>query len=314
MMAAIFFLFYYSVTCVEELRQADRYFQSVGLTVTLSVYLSIALYLTIGFQFGEVQDTQGLTRYFGPLGDQVGFIIALFCFRELLVGRALLAIFHGAAIFATGTRGALLTLFVGLLMVYFSGRKRQKNAPLWVKLVAVALVVFLVAVFGTMMVTRLTDVEHLGSGLTQRSLSMLLGLKVFLGNMLTGVGYSGFRFAALGYDPEALFPEFALNVITNTQNQLLQVATDAGIPGVIAFLLLMKIIYKALKSAEETAKDESRYSFGAGRIWLVALLVGNQTAVWLLQGSIISYLFWVLVAMTAVTAKLTVIGREETTI
>jgi len=155
-----------------------------------------------------------------------------------------------------------------------------------------------------MIVFRFTDVEQVSSGLTQRTLSMGLGLQVFLNNMLTGVGYSGFRFAAMGYDPEALFQAFALNFITNTSNQLIQVATDAGIPGLIAFLFLMKICYTTLNTAALQTSDVMADTFIAGRIWLVALLIGNQTAVWLIQGSIITYLFWILLAMAAVSRKI----------
>jgi len=304
MMIAIFFLFYYSVTSTEELQLTDRYFRIVGLAICLSVYLSFVLFQAGGIHFGEVLNARGVMRYFGPLGDQVGFIIALFCIREQLAGRTLHAVLHGAAIFATGTRGAILTLFIGLLLVYFSRNRREIIRPLWGKLAIITLIVVLLVAFGTMIVFRFTDVEQVSSGLTQRTLSMGLGLQVFLNNMLTGVGYSGFRFAAMGYDPEALFQAFALNFITNTSNQLIQVATDAGIPGLIAFLFLMKICYTTLNTATLQTSDVMADTFIAGRIWLVALLIGNQTAVWLIQGSIITYLFWVLLSMAAVATKI----------
>jgi len=305
MMASIFFLIYYSESTVLGLQEVDRLFRVIGLAVSLSVYLSIFLFLMTGYHFGEVQDTRGIVRYFGPLGDQVGFIIALFCFRELLAGRTLFAVFHGAAIFATGTRGALLTLFIGLLLVYAQRRRvaGQSSSVPWGKVVTVVLVIVLIAGFGSKILTRLIDPGHLSQGLTQRTLSMGLGVNVFLSNMLTGVGYSGFRFAALGYNPETLFPAFNLNVITNTSNQFIQVATDAGIAGLTAFLLLMKSCYDTLKGSAELATAEVRATLGGGCIWLVALLIGNQTAVWLIQGSIITYFFWILMALAAVNSR-----------
>jgi hypothetical protein len=304
MMISIFFLFFYSVTTAEDLNSSDRYFRMLGMAICLSVYASIFLYLLVGIHFGEVQDTGGMVRYFGPLGDQVGFIIVLFCIRELIAGRMLHVAFYGGAIFATGTRGALLALVVSLVMFLLSHRKAETVSPKWIKIAGFVVGAGVLLSFGAIMLTRFTDVEMLKTGLTQRTLSMGLGWKVFMANILTGVGYSGFRFAALEYNPESLFATFVENVITNTSNQLIQVATDAGLPGLIVFILLMVSCYSTLKSAETSAPYELKDTFTAGRIWLVSLLIGNQTAVWMLQGSMITYLFWILIAMAAVSTMI----------
>lgn len=298
----VFFLLYYSISTTENLKLSCKYFEIAGLAIGLSVYASIVLYLFTGINFGEVQDTEGMVRYFGPIGDQIGFIIALFCIKELVEGNIFRALFYSGAILATGTRSAFITLLVGSLLVMV--RKRINSHYRWSRFAIFLGMIGLLLGFSNLLLVRFTDIEIFSVGFSQRTLAMMLGLQVFLDNILTGVGFSGFRFAIYAYNTETAFTNFAYDYVANTSNQFLQTATDAGIPGLIAFVFLVKSCLSTLNVASVVSLDELKIFFIAGRIWLISLLVGNQTAAWMLPGSLITYLFWVLLALAASGVRL----------
>ena len=80
--------------------------------MAITVYCNV-IAVSLGFRFGEVQPTEEMVRYFGPIGDQVGFILLLFIFKKLIERNILGALFLGGAVVATGTVGAVGTLIVG---------------------------------------------------------------------------------------------------------------------------------------------------------------------------------------------------------
>jgi len=110
-----------------------------------------------------------------------------------------------------------------------------------------------------------------------------------------GVGYSGFRLVARNYGADTAFSTFWSPVFISTAgNQYLQVLTDGGIVALIAFITFILVCLRAFKETMEFTTDERIHAFlGAGYVWLFALVLGNQSAAWMLPGSLISYLLWI---------------------
>jgi O-antigen ligase len=150
--------------------------------------------------------------------------------------------------------------------------------------------------------TRFLEKEILESGVTQRWLTASIALRVFVDNIFTGVGFTGFRYIALDYGAVEMMSKelgsFAPNFIATAGNQYLQVATDGGIIALVIFIWMLVVFGLNLRRAELCTFGEQRASFAAGYLWLLSLAIGNQSAAWMLPGSLISYFLWILLGLS----------------
>jgi hypothetical protein len=268
----------------------------------------------VGIEFGEVSTDQSI-RTFGIFGDQIGFILPLFLFKELLNRRIIRCSFFGIAIVLTGTRGALVASGIGLVFLYLFSLQSNEFSRYKFKIFISAFIVisiissaFIYDLGG--MWTRFEDTHVFTEGIATRGITFAMALRVFLDNPLSGVGFSGFRLVAPDYGTGLIFSETlhyfpSPVIISTTANQYLQVATDAGIIGLVAFLWLMKRCLEALKNAQVRTTIRLRYSFEATYIWLWSLLVGAQSVAWLLPDMTLSYILWIIMGMAiaAITVK-----------
>lgn len=282
-----------SITTQKDVEYCRKLFNYIGYSIASSIYINILLF-PYEFKVGEVQVTEESIRYFGLIGDQVGFILLFFLLWELLKRQWLSALVFGGAIIATGTRSALIAAAVGMGILFWKALKIPLDRKFWVGLI-VSLIVF-----GTLIVQDLGSMRSrfigtaFETGVKQRWLTMTIAMRVFLDHPLTGVGYTGFRFIADEYGARDVFGHwFAPNFIATAANQYLQVATDGGIAGLVSFFWLVFVLLKELRMA-----GKSDRFFEAAYLWLLSLLIGNQTAVWLLPGSLISYMLWLMVGLS----------------
>jgi O-Antigen ligase len=297
----VFFLTAHSLATVRQLDLANRCFNLFGYIAAISVYLGLTLFL-VGIEFGEVSVTEAV-RTFGIFGDQIGFILPLFLYKELLGRRVLHASFFGIATLLTGTRGALVVLGVGLVFLYlFSLQGRdflsQHYKRLWFVGIASGIIAVAFSYDVGGMLTRFRETEIFTQGLTARVNIFTVAVEVFRDNLLSGVGFSGFRLVASDYEAEAYTPA----LVATTSNQYLQVATDAGIFGIIAFLWLMKRCLQVLKQAQAVPSVNLQRSLQAAHIWLWSLLIGAQSIAWLLPDMTLSYILWIIMGM-AIAAR-----------
>ncbi|GBC84982.1 hypothetical protein HRbin11_01422 [bacterium HR11] len=318
--ASVVFLTAQAVRTQVHVARAERYLDYAGYLVLATIYLNIWL-IQIGKPLGEVQVQESVIRYFGPLGDQVGFLLIYFVYKQLLLRNFLRAWLFGTAIILTGTRGALISLVIGLLVLAWHRRHYFGRGPARLILVVLGFFAALsVAVWFDLggMLSRLLEGEVLKGGVMQRWLTASIALRVFADNVLTGVGFTGFRYVALDYGAVELAIKelggFAPNFVVTTGNQFLQVLTDGGIIALAIFIWMVVASGRTLQRAEVRASGEQGTSFAAGYLWLLSLAVGNQTAAWILPGSLISYLLWVLLGLAvAVNQNRQLSGRMALT-
>lgn len=287
-----------------------QYLEWFGFSLALGVYLNM-----FGIKVGEVQITERTVRYFGFAGDQLGFILPLFIFNSLLERSPLRLLYYSVALLATVTRGPLLTIAVGIAVLAWKAKERwgvRKRLGGWRVGTAVLLGLiglWLVADIGGI-AKRFTGLE-LELGLTQRLLTSKIALEVFLDNLLTGVGYTGFRYAAFEYGAFNIFEErigFSPNFIATAGSQWLQVATDGGLLALLYFAWMIVALLQTLRVAADHMEEHGRTIYLSGYAWLVALVLGNWTAAWMLPGSLISYLLW-LICGSAVAIELTIVQK-----
>jgi hypothetical protein len=302
---SVFFLFTYSIRTRRQYHLALKVFDYLGYAIALTVYLSVILF-QFRIQFGEVQESNEIIRYFGPIGDQTAFILLLFLFKKLMEGNWIGASFIMGAILATGTRGAFLALLLGVIIILLQMRHNhllpsKRLGLLLAVLSVVAITLFLIDFGGSR--SRFIGYE-LEFGLVQRLTTMKLACLVFFDNIIVGVGYSGFRHFALDYGVWNEFSSllfFSPNYIATAGNQFLQTATDAGLVGLMSFIYMMVVFLKVLKNPTRTKWKKAWCNSFAGYAWLLSLLFGNLTAAWFLPGSLISYFLWIVLAFAVLT-------------
>ena len=299
-----------SVNKEREVSYVHRFLDYGGYIIVGTIYLNIWL-LQMGKSLGEVQVQESMIRYFGPLGDQVGFILSYFIFKALIGQKLWEALFFSVGLVLTGTRGALVTLLVGLGIMLWQGffvKYRIRRFFLMKIGICAALGIALWCDMGGMR-SRFFNEELFRSGANQRLLTTSTAFRIFLDNPLIGVGFTGFRYIAPQYGViEAAVEKlggFAPNYIATTGNQFLQVATDGGVIAIGAFVWMILVISHSLRWAMKHAAAYHRAAFAAGYVWLWSLVLGNQTAAWILPGSLISYLLWLLLGVAiSVSAKM----------
>jgi O-antigen ligase/polysaccharide polymerase Wzy-like membrane protein len=307
MQGAVLFLVVHSIRRPRQLWLVTKTITLIGYLLILPVYVN-ALFFSSGVAVGEVVSSRGIIRFFGPVGDQIGFMILFFVFKELVAGRMLQAAIFGVAVVATGTRAALITLIVGVIILTLrSGRGASR--PSWVPLYAGA---FLLLISPALwfdlggMWSRFSNPTVLEGGFTQRMATMRVATDVVIDNPIVGVGFSGFRQVALDYDVEGWFRGlyYPHSFISTASNQFLQVATDGGVIAVAAFVVLILSILRAFDTAASCSSGELRNVMLAGYAWTVAMAFGTHTAVWLTAGSLIAHLLWVMLALAVLAANL----------
>ena len=275
----------------------------LGYVLAASIYLNIFL-IPWGMQFGEVQVSKGIVRYFAILGDQVGFVLIYFIYRELITNNLLGATVLGGALTLTGTRGALIALVVGFAILIL--RRRwifvcNYAHRMWTLFVFPVILGILAMLDLGGMKSRFLIPEILASGVGQRMFTMGTAAQVFADNLITGVGYTGFRYLALDYDAMEIAMEklggFSPSFIATANNQYLQVGTDGGIFALVFFVLMVVIFMRALRWAVMHTSGEERAGFAAAYLYMFSLALGNWFAAWVLPGSLITYFVCILVGL-----------------
>jgi len=304
----VYYILYYSINNSTKLSISLRAFHIIGYLIALTVYSSFIIYVTTGIKFGEIHDSRELIRFFGPIGDQVGFILIVFAFKEFLDKNLMRSIFFTLPILATGTRGAIIALLFGIFYIFIK-KIDWKSTFLIFILVFSIITLILGTGFGQMVSARFFNADVFEEGFSQRTFSMGIGISIFFDNLLTGIGYNGFHIIAQEYDVDEAVKRFGLSTIANSTNQYIQIATDAGVSGLIVYILLLMSFYRKFQDAAGQTGTKDNNLFIAGKIWLISLLLANQTAVWIVPGTLIGYLFLILLSLASV--YLTVYGTES---
>jgi O-antigen ligase len=314
----LFFMIIY-ISKEKQIDDYHKYLNILGYIILMSACVSYVLYTFFGIQFGDVQYSLSTdsVRFFGVIGDSIGFIVTLFCFQQLITGQLILAFLNASVVVLSATRGAVISLVLGSLIVFITQKNknrfgiRPKKFVFYIIFILASLMlisyfsdfwaIFESIINASSSVTNRFISKESSFGLLQRELSISLAFEVFVNNFFTGVGYTGFRFIAPQYENYKYIPNFidASNAVATTNNQYLQFATDAGIFGLLIFIILMASSLKLLKLSGKQVSPELGSYFMAGRIWLWSQLIANQGASWMLPSSLTSLILWIILAMAA---------------
>jgi O-Antigen ligase len=243
-------------------------------------------------------------RFFGLIGDQVSFVFVFYILRHLLAGHLLRLGLFIAALSATGTRGALVTLAVGLVVIALQREtwrsfSRMKFAYGMVLSLSVVLTLTVMGLGqGLQRFENLITREESFDTIDQRIMTTEVALRVIADNLLLGVGYMGFPHVADAYGAEQVFETHYNPVfIATVPDQLLQAVTDGGLFGLLALVVALAILLRTFSQAAHSMPGDLGVFLRAGYGWLWALVLGNRSAAWILPASMISFLLLLILAL-----------------
>jgi O-antigen ligase len=307
MWSSVFISIYFLVKTPKQYRFAARLVDKMGVVIALSVFMSYIGPNYLGFSFGEFIHDATDIRGFGPFGDQVGYTLGYFALRSLVHKKWFSVALHSSAILFTGTRGAVVSVTIGVFWLIIQGLNKRHDHPKYryrIILMSIwamaAALIFLSTPYGETTLNRFADIQMNYGSLYHRMRAIMLGLQVYLDNPLTGVGYLGFNQLAYAYGFGRYFTtESTLERGTYTaQNQYVQTATDAGTLGLLLLLLLLWSLHRELQRGRSSAALPFKSELLSFSAWLIALAIGNQAAVWILPSAITGYFFFLLAGLS----------------
>jgi O-antigen ligase len=301
--ASIYIVTFSSPRTSGDVLRLTRWISSICLLVTASVYLSALLHLW-GLRFGEVLEFRdGTFRAFGPLGDNVSFLLVLPILISLVGSRPMMFGVHLGALLLTATRGAALCLVIGLiayLLMAAAGRIRPTGTRMRWSVVAIAVgcVVWLSPV-SAVLIGRLATPSL-------RPMAWQMGINAVQDNPLLGIGFNGFSNSRPAVAEDWITPLQAENGLSRTMNQYIQTAADGG---VVALTCLLLFVFYTCRNAIRVIGWRSATPQLVGlQLWLIAVLAGNQGSIWLLSSTASGF---VIFAVAGLAARASALAAEQ---
>jgi O-antigen ligase len=303
--ASIYIVAFSSLRTGRDVNRLTQWISSTCLLVTASVYLSALLHLA-GLRFGEVVEfSSGAFRAFGPLGDNVSFLLVLPIMMSLVGSRPIMFGVHLGALLLTGTRGAMLCLVIGVLgyfLIMASARIRPTGKRMrWsVSAVAVGCIVWLSPISSVLMGRLSSD------SLSLRPLAIEMGISAVRKNPLLGTGFDGFGNSRPAIALDWIDPMLTRNALSKATNQYVQTASDGG---VIALACLLLFVLCTGRNALRVIGWKSATPQLIGlQLGLISVLAGNQGALWLLSSTASGFFIF---AVAGLASKASVLAAEQ---
>jgi hypothetical protein len=297
--ASIHIVVFSSLKTPDDPHRLMKWLHVTCLAITGSVYAAVLLD-GIGVRFGEVlQFSDGSSRVFGPLGDQVGFVLVLPVLTSLAASSPIMFGVHLGALLLTATRGAVLCLIVGVVayfLVAAGSRRRARRRLLGTAGVLIVGVIVSLSPLSAVLMGRLVS-EPIVFGGSSRLTAIETGARVFLDNPVVGLGFNGFGAARPAVYEDWTDTTAAANGLSRTTNQYIQTATDGGM---LALLLLVLFVITTGRNALRIAKaHDATPAVVATHVWLISVMVGNQGALWLLSNTATGFFVFAAAGLTA---------------
>jgi hypothetical protein len=302
--ASIYVAVFSSVASSAGVTRLVGWIDAICVVIVASVYAS-ALGHAVGVRFGEVIEFgDGSIRAFGPLGDPVSYILVLPVLTGLVAARPLMVGISLGALLLTATRGAALSLLVGVLVLGFvlaSGRVRLRTSLRWVAVSAIMAALILASPAASVLMSRAQE-EPADGAYSLRLVAIEAGIDVVRENPLLGVGFNRFGDVRQARAEDWVFSQAAENGLSRAANQFVQTATDGGL---VALLVLLLFVVSCGRNALRAASwRHATPSLIASQLWLVGVLVGNQGALWILGNTTVGFFVFAVAGLAAAASHL----------
>jgi hypothetical protein len=287
--ASIYIVVFVLVRRTEDANRVARWIDGVCLILSASVWAGALLHLA-GIPFGEVIDAGTTFRAFGPLGDQVGFVVVLPALTSLVARRPLRFGFHLSAVLLTGTRGALLCLLVGVigLFVLRVGTSRGRRWQL-------AAVVVVGILLWFMPMSAALKERFLQPSMRRQAFET--GIEVVRKSPVIGVGFNGLDSNRSAVVEDWTIPVQAANGLSRASNQYIQTAVDGGLVALSALLLFVAL---GIRNARRVIRwPAASPELLGSQLWLISVFLGNQASLWLLPETACGFFVFAVAGLAA---------------
>ena len=255
--------------------------------ILISAIINLLHYSIVGINvlnvgYWVVIDEAGITRHYESnmsYGYQVLFCCVIFIYyafvskgwyRWMLYGLAGISAFE---IMLLGSRGALLSVFVSILMLYIaSHREKLRNALSGVSIFGI-IVLLLFIIFNAEIMSWISDALE-KVGYNSRTISLTIS-----GSFLDDNGRTGIAAQAMEYISNSFF--FGNGMLsdryylgTYCHNIFLEILFDFGVP--IGTAIIIWLIVKIAKYLKTSSKDELLLFVAISSIWFTRLLVSSS--------------------------------------
>jgi len=279
--------------------------QSVIAALQYTIGLDLDLNMFTVEELRRVSGTVGWPNTFGAYAATILSVgLALWILNvggrfEILVRAACVAGF--VSLILSFSRGAWTSLVAGVAIILFLGwRAARINTRSLAKLTAIALSAAMVGmVFGSSIVTRLTEVRPGMDTLVDRVKLNQVALNMIGAQPLLGVGINTFVGVMRQYDTTGVTYYFPQPV----HNVYLLVAAETGLVGLGLFLLLMLITFW---EGVQAAKTDDRFLAACtiGILSGLVVLAVNNLADVHLRTDVLYALFWLLIGLVVAMRRM----------
>jgi O-antigen ligase len=217
--------------------------------------------------------------------------------KRLLYGTA--AALMGTALLLSGSRGGFIALVAEVVLMLMLTLRSRSGNTIGAK-IALAAVLLLTIIGGSFFVggenslTRIAENENAG-GVTSidRSYIWNVSLEMIRGSMPFGVGLGAFGVAFTPYDTHN-----GMERVEQAHNDYLQVATDAGLVGLVLGGFFLFILYKTARRAL-AVENTFRRGVAVGALGGIFAILVHSAFDFVLHTTAISVLFVTLLSLVA---------------
>ncbi|HXD17277.1 MAG TPA: O-antigen ligase family protein [Vicinamibacterales bacterium] len=313
--ASIYVIAFTTVDSRASVLRFTSWIRTCCVAISASVYLCVALHFA-GIPFGEfLQFRDGSFRAFGPLGDQVSFVVILPALVALAEARPVAFAVHFGALLLTATRGALLALVAGIVVFLLvmvtrklrASRQTRGRGAVW-GLFSIGVAALIMASPVASNIRERITMAPTNEEYSFRWTAITAGVDLVAEHPLLGVGFNGFGDRRRAIAEDWLATAASEAGLARTANQYVQTATDGGLPAAFALLLFVGL---TLRNAWRAIGWRAATAELVGtQLWLIAVLLGNQGAPWLLSDAVSGFFLFAVAAMAARAAALARRGSD----
>ena len=307
-----FFFFFAGVnvfTSSHELRTLFRAITILSLLVSLVGLAQVIFGDTLGLEFhfdatGRVGSTLGNPAYLG------GFIVLMF---PVLLGQST----HESAkdfysilriillpvlmylLLVTRSRSSITAFVISLALFFFLIRMRTKRTLLWTA-GGIAVVVAGASLFVPDLISRFMtiDAHNAHSTIARRIIFWQAGVRAFLASPLVGHGVGSYEPIMRDFRSPDYWALESEDVVPHAHNEVLEVATELGIAGLVPFLIILGItIARGIRTTRSSSGWEKATAAGL-TCSIVGIFIDNLANVSLRQAPVGS-LAWLFMGILA---------------
>lgn len=271
----------------------------------------IAPTLLSSFEAGT--SDSGITRAFGIMGDEVSLFLTFFVFDSLIFRKPKSFFLFFVAVLLTGGIGASITLVS--LIIYFLVRIKKVHKKYFSLLPIVTMTTLAIGYFFLEHLANLAVVQrallNINDPETGTGSLRLISLRTALENIQLrptfGVGFGSYSsHIRTVYENSSEIP---LVILSSSFNPFVQITSEAGLVGLIFFVILLIFFLKKANLFRKEANSKFIAEFKtASHGWLLIFFITCLSANWFLPSS---FLFLLVVVLVGMNIKLNQIQFEH---